>query len=88
MTRITRSPLSRAIRFAMTSFVLVAVAIAGCARPDRDTLSAAERAGMPDTLQRMIVSAYDITKPGDAVARMMSLYPTGGGVVSAGVEGA
>ena len=31
----------------------------------------------------MIVSAYDITKPGDAVARMMSLYPSSGAVVSA-----
>jgi uncharacterized protein (TIGR02246 family) len=31
----------------------------------------------------MIVAAYDITKPGDPVARMLSLYPPSGGVVSA-----
>jgi hypothetical protein len=43
----------------------------------------AERTAIADTLRSMIVSAYDITKPGDAVARMMSLYPPTGGVVSA-----
>jgi ketosteroid isomerase-like protein len=43
----------------------------------------AERTAIADTLRSMIVSAYDITQPGDAVARMMSLYPPTGGVVSA-----
>lgn len=57
--------------------------MAACARPSSDTIDATERAAIADTLQRMIVSAYDITKPGDAVARMMSLYPSTGGVVSA-----
>jgi hypothetical protein len=54
-----------------------------CARPGGDALGTADRAAIADTLQRMIVSAYDITKPGDAVARMMSLYPRSGGVISA-----
>jgi hypothetical protein len=67
----------------MASFALVAVASTGCATPSTETLGAAERAAIADTLQRMIVSAYDITKPGDAVARMMSLYPPSGPVVSA-----
>jgi len=31
----------------------------------------------------MIVSAYDITKPGDVVSRLMSLYPKQGPVISA-----
>jgi ketosteroid isomerase-like protein len=46
-------------------------------------MSEAERAAIADTLRAMIVSAYDVTKPGDAVARMMSLYPPTGDVVSA-----
>lgn len=31
----------------------------------------------------MIVSACDLSKPGDAVARLMSLYPPNGTVISA-----
>src|SRR5258707_600995 len=83
MTRMTRTPLSGAIRSAAMSFTLVAGAMAACARPASETLGAAERAAIAGTLQRMIVSAYDITKPGDAVGRMMSLYPRSGGVISA-----
>ena len=63
--------------------MLAAGAMAACARPASDTLSAGERSAIADTLQRMIVAAYDITKPGDVVGRMMSLYPPAGGVVSA-----
>ena len=62
---------------------LVASALAAC-RPDGESApSAAERAAIADSLRAMIVSAYDLTKPGDAVARMMSLYPARGDVVSA-----
>jgi hypothetical protein len=78
-----RSPLSRAIRSALAVFTLAAGAMAACARPASDALRADERAAIADTLQRMMVAAYDITKPGDAVGRMMSLYPPTGGVVSA-----
>lgn len=46
-------------------------------------MSAVERDAIADTLRSMIVSAYDLTKPGDAVERMMSLYPPTGNVVSA-----
>ena len=77
------SPLSLTIRSAMASFALIALASTGCATPSSEPLDATERAAIADTLQRMIVSAYAITKPGDAVARMMSLYPTSGPVVSA-----
>ena len=57
--------------------------LAGCA-PRVDTpLSTVERAAVADTLRSMIVSAYDLTKEGDAVARMMSLYPDTGHIVSA-----
>ena len=56
--------------------------LGACARPD-SPMSDRERAAISDTLRTMIVSAYDITRPGDAVARMMSLYPPTGNVVSA-----
>lgn len=82
MTRMHRTPLSRAVRCALASFTLAAGAMAACARSSSD-IGVAERAAIADTLQRMIVSAYDITKPGDPVARMMSLYPSSGAVVSA-----
>jgi hypothetical protein len=70
------------MRLAIAAFTITAGATTACARP-ADRLSAAERAAIGDTLQRMIVAAYDITKPGDRVGRMMSLYPPTGGVVSA-----
>jgi len=79
----SRTPLSRAIGLATAAFALTAGAMAACARPADSPLGAAERAAIGDTLQRMIVAAYDITKPGDRVGRMMSLYPPRGGVVSA-----
>ena len=83
MTRMSRTPLSRAIRVAITALTFATGAIVACARPASETLSAAERAAIADTLQRMIVDAYDIAKPGDKVGRMMSLYAPTGGVVSA-----
>ena len=57
--------------------------MAACARPTTDTISARERAAIADTLQRMIVAANDITKPGDVVGRMMSVYAPTGDIVSA-----
>ncbi|MFL5620119.1 MAG: YybH family protein [Gemmatimonadaceae bacterium] len=60
-----------------------ALLLGACSARTEAPLSNAERAAIADTLRTMIVSAYDITKPGDAVARMMSLYPPTGNVVSA-----
>lgn len=68
----------RAPRIAAAALLLLA-----CTAPREAPLSDAERRAIADTLRARIVSAYDITKPGDAVARMMSLYPPTGGVVSA-----
>src|ERR1044072_1702310 len=83
MTRMPCSPLSRAIRIAIAALPLSVGALGGCATPRAEAISAGERAAISDTLQRMIVAAYDTTKPGDPVARMLSLYPPTGGVVSA-----
>lgn len=62
---------------------VIAVAASACSGSREATLTEAERKSIADTLRARIVSAYDITKPGDPVARMMSLYPATGGVVSA-----
>jgi ketosteroid isomerase-like protein len=72
-------------RLLRRSSPLVAGALlaASCTGRSDAPLSAAERSAIADTLRTMIVSAYDITRPGDAVARMMSLYPPTGNVVSA-----
>jgi hypothetical protein len=63
--------------------VVCLVALASCAPASGATLTDAQRTAIADTLQRMIRSAYDLKKPGDAVARLMSLYPTSGPVISA-----
>jgi ketosteroid isomerase-like protein len=68
----------RAPRIAAATLLLLA-----CNGPREAPLSDSERQAIADTLRARIVAAYDITKPGDAVARMMSLYPPTGGVVSA-----
>ena len=60
-----------------------ALSLGACAPRAESPLSNAERSAIADTLRAMIVSAYDLTTPGDRVARMMSLYPPTGNVVSA-----
>ena len=74
----TTSTTSRLLR------VLLGALLLGACAPRADApLSDAERSAIADTLRTMIVSAYDLTTPGDRVARMMSLYPPTGNVVSA-----
>jgi len=60
-----------------------ALLLGACAPRADAPLSDQERSAIADTLRAKLVAAYDITKPGDPVARMMSLYPPTGGVVSA-----
>src|ERR1700730_16457118 len=57
--------------------------LVSCARPDGPALTGDQRDAIADTLRSLIVNAYDLSKPGDAVARLMSLYPPTGTVVSA-----
>jgi ketosteroid isomerase-like protein len=63
--------------------LLCLAALASCAPASGATLTDAQRAAIADTLQTTIRAAYDLSKPGDAVARLMSLYPASGPVVSA-----
>ena len=67
-----------AVGFAMA----ISMALA-CTPTAERPVSDVQRAAIADTLRTLIVSAYDLTKPGDAVPRLMSLYPASGPVVSA-----
>jgi len=62
--------------------VLIMAALVGCAAESDPPLSAAEKSAIADSLKRLVVSAYDLTRP-DPVASLMSLYPTGDSLVSA-----
>lgn len=57
--------------------------LAACTPSDRDEMSPAQRAAVADTLKALIINAYDLSKPGDPVPRLMSLYPATGPVISA-----
>jgi hypothetical protein len=59
------------------------VLLFACGHRDPVTLTATQRAAIADTLTTAITSAYDLSAPGDKVARLMSLYPTAGPVISA-----
>ncbi len=80
-TFIPMSTMTKARR--MVRVVAGTLMLGACSAPTDAPLTAAERTAIADTLRTMIVSAYDLTKPGDAVSRMMSLYPPTGNVVSA-----
>ncbi|MEO8620436.1 MAG: DUF4440 domain-containing protein [bacterium] len=58
-------------------------ALVSCAPQERAAVTPAQRAAITDTLRSLIVSAYDLSRPGDAVSRLMSLYPATGDVISA-----
>ena len=57
--------------------------LAGCHPSGRQQLSDARRAAIADTVKRTLVAACDLTSKGDVVARLMSLYPDSGPVISA-----
>ena len=58
-------------------------ALVSCAPAERPALTGAQRDAIADTIRSLIVTAYDLSTPGDAVPRLMSLYPPAGPVVSA-----
>lgn len=59
------------------------VALGACGPRERADVQPAQRAAIADTIKRLIVNAYDLSKPGDPVKRLMSLYPDAGPVISA-----
>src|SRR5258706_16050541 len=54
----------------------------GCGPHSAADMSAAEKTAIADSLKRLVVSAYDLSKP-DPVKSLMSLYPAEGRVISA-----
>ena len=74
----TMSHVPRVLRHVVGTLLLGA-----CGARTDAPMTDAERTAIADSLRARIVTAYDLTKPGDAVARMMSLYPPTGNVVSA-----
>ena len=65
--------------------VTVAGALAGalaCSPRTAADMPAAEKKAIADSLKRLVVAAYDLSKP-DPVKNLMSLYPTEGRVISA-----
>lgn len=65
--------------------VVCLVLLLACARTraDAPALSDGERAATADTIKALIINAYDLARPGNAVTRLMSLYPETGRIVSA-----
>ncbi len=57
--------------------------LTACAPSERASMLPDQRAAIADTLKGLITNAYDLSKPGDPVERLMSLYPASGQVISA-----
>ena len=70
------------LRVRAGSLLAVLAMSVACSSPV-PAVSANQRAAVADTLRGLLASAYDLSKPGDAVARLMSLYPATGPIVSA-----
>ena len=63
--------------------IVLAVLGAGC-RPQAGSISDAERLAIADTVETLVKQAYDFSgSDSNAVARLLSLYPDQGRVVSA-----
>ena len=69
------------------SALLVALASLSACSPSApasaDAPTPAEQRVIADSLRSLIASAYDLSRPGDRVERLMSLYPDAGQVISA-----
>ncbi len=57
-------------------------ALLACAPKGAGDMSASEKNAIADSLKRMVIAAYDLSKP-NPVKSLMSLYPTEGRVISA-----
>jgi hypothetical protein len=62
--------------------VAILATVFGCAPRSAADMSATEKTAIADSLKRLVVSAYDLSKP-DPVKSLMSLYPAEGRVISA-----
>src|SRR6478752_634540 len=71
----------RSVASAATICAMLTAAVS-CGPTSASSMSAAEKTAIADTLKRLVVSTYDLSKP-DPVKRLMSLYPEEGRVISA-----
>jgi hypothetical protein len=69
------------MRYAFLAGLVICAAFA-CAPRTAADMPAAEKTAIADTLKRLVISAYDLSKP-DPVKNLMSLYPKEGRVISA-----
>jgi len=77
-----RRPALRALPVLVGLGAALLASLGACRERDARPLSRAERAAIADSIVQQVTRAYDLGAS-DAPARMMSLYPTSGGVVSA-----
>lgn len=76
-----RSPLHRAFSVALAVAVATTLsALTACTDPLR--VSPADRRAMADTLSVLVTNAYDFSQP-EPAARLLSLYPDSGRIISA-----
>ena len=68
--------------FSRIAPLLAMIVAAACSSSEGGTLSTSERTAIADSLKHLVTNTYDLSKP-NAVARLMSLYPTEGPVISA-----
>jgi ketosteroid isomerase-like protein len=73
-------PSVRRVLAAGVALVALSSALAACTDPLR--VSAAQRRAIADTLSTLVTNAYDFAKP-EPAARLLSLYPDTGRVISA-----
>jgi hypothetical protein len=81
----SRSAATRRRMLSILGRLTIAGALAGalaCSPRTAADMSAAEKKAIADSLKRLVVAAYDLSKP-DPVRNLMSLYPTEGRVISA-----
>jgi hypothetical protein len=69
-------------RVSLIFLCAVNVATLSCASSSGANMSAVDRKAIADSLKKIVVGAYDLSKP-DPVGSLMSLYPSSGRVISA-----
>ena len=77
-----RLPAGRPFRVLVAALAIATTAsiLSACTDPLR--LSAADRRAIADTLSALVTNAYDFAKP-DPAARLLTLYPDSGRIISA-----
>ena len=82
-SRSTFAAMKYPVRVLSICSIAAALLVAGaCANSSGTQMSSSEQKAIADSLKRLVVRAYDLTRP-DPVSSLMSLYPASGRVISA-----